>query len=260
MTATAAGPVAEDLERLTCKCCGGTAAVYGAVEFNRTCEDREVPVFPPSGVDIPYHRCSACGFIFTIAFDHFGAAEFGQYIYNDAYPLADPDFADRRPASNAELLRRNFGAAAGRLRVLDYGGGNGLLARRLQELGFTGAATYDPFYAGSSRPQGTFDLITAFEVLEHTTTPRDTLVDMASLLSPEGMLLCSTLVQPPDIDQLRLRWWYAAPRNGHVSLYSPRALTALAASAGLTYGGGNELLHVFHRGTLPAFATQLVTA
>jgi hypothetical protein len=132
MTTTAADPQADvDLQRLTCKSCGGDALVYGAVEFNRTCEDREAPVFPPTGVDIPYHRCSACGFIFTIAFDHFGAAEFGQYIYNDAYPLADPDFAERRPTSNAELLRRNFGEVAGQLRVLDYGGGNGLLARRL---------------------------------------------------------------------------------------------------------------------------------
>ncbi|MBK8250862.1 MAG: class I SAM-dependent methyltransferase [Gemmatimonadetes bacterium] len=261
MTATTADPAPDvDLQHLPCKCCGGDAAVYGAVEFNRTCEDREVPVFPPTGVDIPYHRCAGCGFIFTIAFDHFGAAEFGQYIYNDNYPLADPDFAERRPASNAELLRRNFGGAAAQLKVLDYGGGNGLLAERLQALGFTGATTYDPFYAGSERPRGTFDLVTAFEVLEHTPTPRETLADMASLLSSEGMLFCSTLLQPPDIDQLRLRWWYAAPRNGHVSLYSRPALTALAASVGLTYGGGNELLHIFHRGTLPSFATQLVTA
>lgn len=260
MTSTASEPhTLPDLERIACKCCGSESRVYGAVEFNRTCEDREAPVFPPTGVDIPYHRCASCGFIFTIAFDHFGPAEFGAYIYNEAYALADPDFAGHRPDENARMLHRNFGASAAGLNVLDYGGGNGRMAEQLRNLGFT-ATTYDPFYAGSERPAGLFDLVTAFEVLEHTTTPRETLADMASLLAPDGMLFCSTLVQPPDIDDMRLAWWYAAPRNGHVSLYSRAALRAAGAAAGLTYGGGNDLLHVFHRGRLPSFARHIVTA
>ena len=35
----------------------------------------------------------------------------------------------------------------------------------------------------------------------------------------KGMVLFSTLVQPADIETQKLRCWYAAPRNGHISLF-----------------------------------------
>jgi 2-polyprenyl-6-hydroxyphenyl methylase/3-demethylubiquinone-9 3-methyltransferase len=248
----------QDLTVVPCKCCGGEARVYGSVEFNRTCEDRHAPVFAPTGEDIPYHRCSRCGFLFTIAFDHFTPALFQQFIYNDAYVLADPDFVERRPVSNAELLHRTFGHAAPSLRILDYGGGNGLMADRMRQLGFQDVETYDPFYAGSTRPTGSFDLVTSFEVLEHTPTPRETLADMASFMSAESLLFCSTLLQPGDIDRIGLGWWYAAPRNGHVSLHSHESLAGVAAGIGLHLAGGNDLLHAFHRGRLPKFAERLL--
>jgi SAM-dependent methyltransferase len=257
MTAADA-PAPPDLTVIPCKCCGADARIYGAVEFNRTCEDHRGAVFPPTGVDIPYHRCVQCGFLFTIAFDHFTPDDFQRHIYNASYILADPDFVERRPAANATLIHQNFGHAASALRVLDYGGGNGVLAQRLRQLGFDHAETYDPFYEGSRRPTGTFDLVTAFEVLEHTPTPRDTLADMASFLSRDGMLFCSTLMQPDSIDRERLNWWYAAPRNGHVSLYSGPALAALATCVGLRWAAANQLLQVFFRGSVPAFAAGLV--
>lgn len=263
MTATAPStprPTEEppDLTVVACKCCGGEARVYGAVDFNKTCEDRHTPVFSAAGVDIPYHRCGSCGLIFTIAFDEFTPAQFHQYIYNDAYVLADPDFTDRRPRHNAGLLQRHFGHVASHLRVLDYGGGNGLLAQLLRERGFAHAVSYDPFYAGSERPEGTFDLVTAFEVLEHTTTPRETIADMVSFMGEEGMVFCSTLLQPGDIDQHRLGWWYAAPRNGHVSLYTPAAITAVMLPMRLTWGSAGDLQHVICRGALPEFAKGLL--
>ena len=54
---------------LTCKICAGPSALYGVVDMHRPCE---IPggVQPPlSGVPIYYRRCSACGFLFTDAFD-----------------------------------------------------------------------------------------------------------------------------------------------------------------------------------------------
>lgn len=247
----------EDLSVVPCKCCGGSATVYGAADFHRSCEDRHTPAFEPAGVDIPYHRCAACGFIFTIAFDHFTPEQFSAFIYNADYVRADPDFVERRPAQNALYLQQLFGHATHRLRVLDYGGGNGLLAERLRAAGFN-AGSYDPFHGDSRPPTGTYDLVTAFEVLEHTTTPLETLAEMAGFLRPGGMLLFSTLLQPADIDQVRMNWWYAAPRNGHVSLYTTRALAALGDRLRLTTGSCGHLIHIAVPAAIPDWASRLV--
>lgn len=241
---------------VACKCCGTRALPTGSIDFNRTCEDRKAPVFPPAGRPIPYHRCPACSFIFTVAFDHLGPDEWQREIYNDSYVLADPDFVDVRPLANAEHIAHNFGRHPG-ITLLDYGGGNGLMTRRLVEKGMAQATSYDPFYAGSRRPAGTFDLITSFEVLEHSPTPYDTLKDMREFMGDTGMLYFTTLLQPADIDLQGLTWWYASPRNGHVSLYSRASLDALMKRLGLVWGSCNDLLHVAFRKRPPAFATHL---
>ena len=77
------------------------------------------------------------------------------------------------------------------------------------------------------------------------------------LLADEGIILFSTLTQPADFDQLRLHWWYAGPRNGHVSLYSRESLTILFQQLGLQLFSISELVHVAYR-KLPAFAAHLV--
>jgi hypothetical protein len=54
-----------------------------------------------------------------------------------------------------------------------------------------------------------------------------------------------------------LSWWYVGPRNGHVSLYSRRALGLLFEKAGLRLVSFSELVHIAYR-ELPAFAAHLV--
>ena len=47
----------------------------------------------------------------------------------------------------------------------------------------------------------------------------------------------------------RLSWWYAAPRNGHISLFSRKSLGMLAARFGLTYACSNAgTSHLMARG------------
>jgi 2-polyprenyl-6-hydroxyphenyl methylase/3-demethylubiquinone-9 3-methyltransferase len=243
--------------RAPCKCCGADAPLCGVVDFHKNCESHRRRVLGLSGVPVYYHRCPICRFLFTTAFDRFTKEDFLLHVYNDEYLLVDPDYAEVRPRANASFLSGLFPQARpGRL--LDYGGGNGVLAESLAAAGFPQAETYDPFASGSSnRPTGRFDCITCFEVLEHATDPARTLADMSGLLSDPGLIVLSTMLQPADIDQQGLNWWYAGPRNGHVSLYSREGLAHLAARFGLALGSFNDAFHVLFR-QVPEFARHFL--
>jgi 2-polyprenyl-6-hydroxyphenyl methylase/3-demethylubiquinone-9 3-methyltransferase len=212
-----------------------------------------------SGVPIYYHRCPACQFIFTTAFDHFTPHDFLQYIYNEEYVLVDPDYPETRPKGNAAFLSTLFPFAKPRS-VLDYGSGNGLLAELLRAAGFPRAESFDPFVQRhSTLPAGRFDCIVCFEVLEHSTDPASVFANLSDLLIDPGIILFSTLLQPRDIDHQGLNWWYAGPRNGHVSLYTRASLAKVVRPFRFKLGSFNDAFHVLYR-EVPDFARRLLIA
>ena len=87
-------------------------------------------------------------------------------------------------------------------------------------------------------------MITCFEVIEHTVSPRACLQDMASFLAPGGCIVFSQPVQPDDIEVIRGAWWYIGPRNGHASIFTADALSRLGADCGLVFHRG-DWLHGF---------------
>jgi 2-polyprenyl-6-hydroxyphenyl methylase/3-demethylubiquinone-9 3-methyltransferase len=243
-----------------CKCCGGPATLIGAVDFNKNCADPPGARTVRAGVSVPYHRCAACGFLFTSAFDAFSHDEFRTHIYNADYASVDPDYAELRPTGNASLIAHLFSGVKDRISVLDYGGGNGRLERELRRAGFVDTRTYDPFVPESShRPDRTFNLVLAFEVAEHAHRPLETFAEMAALLAPDGLLLFSTLVQTVQTTQQGLNWWYVAPRNGHVSMYTTDSLVHIGRKVGLNFGSASQNLHVMFR-EVPTFAKGLFGA
>lgn len=240
-----------------CKCCATEAPLYGVVDFNKNCEMLRRKVFDLSGIPIYYYRCPQCQFIFTTAFDHFTTVDFHRYIYNEDYLLVDPDYQQLRPRGNAAFLSRLF-ADRRPQHILDYGGGNGLLAELLRTAGFSQADTYDPFVARYSvRPPHRYDCVVSFEVAEHSTDPVRTFAEMNDLLMDPGLILLSTLLQPANIDQQGLGWWYAGPRNGHVSLYSRASLEAIVRHHQFKMGSFNDNLHVLYR-NIPDFAKSFI--
>lgn len=240
-----------------CKCCGTAAPLLGVVDFNKSCEDVRQPPAPLTGIPVYYHRCPHCGFIFTTTFDAFTNDDFLRHIYNDQYARFDPDYLDARPKSNAQYLSKIF-ANAKDIRILDYGGGSGQLAGLLRQQGFTRVETYDPFVpAFAARPAGTFDLVLAFEVVEHSPRPRETFADIVSLTSRPGMSLFSTAIQPPEIAQAGVNWWFIAPRNGHVSIHTSLSLDLLAKELGLrTVSTPSKVWHLL-LDDVPPFARHM---
>jgi 2-polyprenyl-6-hydroxyphenyl methylase/3-demethylubiquinone-9 3-methyltransferase len=240
-----------------CKCCGARASLYGVVDFHKNCAVPGRQALPCSGVPIYYHRCPQCQFIFTTAFDHYKIEDFKRDVYNDDYVLIDPDYVHARPRANAAFLASTF-AAKRPERILDYGGGHGLLEQLLRAAGFSSVDTYDPFVpAHSARPPHRYDCIVSFEVVEHATDPRRVFIDMNDLLVDPGVILFSTLLQPANIDQQGLGWWYVLPRNGHVSLFSRASLQKLVQPFGLRLVSFNDNFHALFR-AVPEFAQHLI--
>jgi methyltransferase family protein len=224
------------LAGISCKICGGEAPLHGVVDFNKSCELPRGLALPLLGVPVWYRRCVSCGFLFTVMFDDFTPEDWKREVYNDGYAEVDPDYAGARAEANAPLVR-SIAAQLGLTdpgrasimiepaRVLDYGSGNGALTVLLADLP-ADCAAWDPLQPGP-RPVLQFDLVTAFEVFEHTTTPIETAREALGFLRPGGALLFSTLVND-DLGAQEMNW-YAAPRNGHVSIHSTKSLDLLFA-------------------------------
>jgi len=241
-----------------CKVCGTSSPLYGVVDFNKSCEDVRQPPAPLTGIPVYYHRCPACGFIFTTTFDSFTNDDFRREIYNDQYARFDPDYLDIRPKTNAEYLAKIFGGSKD-ISILDYGGGSGKLAGHLRAQGFTRVDTYDPFVPEfATRPQGRYDLLLAFEVVEHSPRPKETFADMLSFVNKPGMALFSTAIQPPDLTQTGgVLWWFVAPRNGHCSIHTSQSLEILARQFGMrTVSTPAKIWHLL-LDEVPPFAKHL---
>jgi SAM-dependent methyltransferase len=244
-----------DPKSVECKVCDGASGLFGVVDFHKTCEEARGKKLALSGWPVYYRRCERCGFAFTTAFDAWTLGDFAGRIYNADYGLVDPDYAEARPAANAQLVAESFAGSRDSMRILDYGGGAGLLAERLRGEGFQ-AETYDPFSEWKRLPEGRFDLVTAFEVMEHVPWPRETAAAMAGLLKEEGAILFSTLLQPEGFEREGLGWWYAAPRNGHISLYTTASLAWLFRPLGMKVVSFNAVLHLAYA-RVPGFARHL---
>jgi len=241
-----------------CPVCGGASALLDVVDFNKSCEELRGVFLPLSGAPIYYALCPGCGFCHAPEIAAWPLEEFERWIYNDDYAAIDPDYLQARPTNNAASLVAMFGDRAPPVRHLDYGGGSGLMSRLLAESGWR-SASYDPFVDRALQvgELGRFDLITAFEVFEHVPDARRLMDDLRSLLAPGGIILFSTLLSDGHIQpKQRLTWWYASPRNGHISLYSQESLATLAAHGGLRYARFSEVFHAF-LDTVPPWAAHL---
>lgn len=85
-------------------------------------------------------------------------------------------------------------------------------------------------------PLGYFDLITAYEVLEHMDDPIKFLTIIRSYLKPDGFLV----VEVPNIQDALISVYGSKPysdfwfREPHVFYYSPKTLTMMLAKAGFS--------------------------
>ncbi len=245
-------------KQTTCKCCKKTAHLYGVCDFNKSCQEAKGKFIPYCGIPVYYYKCSECGFIFTDSFNDWDIKKFKENIYNEEYLKVDPDYTLIRPKSNAEFVSNIFSELKNEIKIIDYGGGSGVLEKNLREMGFKEVVTYDPFYNEfSKKPIGLYNLVISFEVIEHVQDPYKPFEEMLALLDVEnGLMMFSTLLQPSDIDNVKTDWWYISPRNGHISIHTSRSIKLLLDKLELNFVSVNENLHVAFK-TTPFFYQKL---
>ena len=242
-----------------CPICQAACTLLDVVDFNRACNEGGATFRADAGVPIHYYLCGQCGFCFAPEFSSWRLEDFEARIYNDDYVQVDPDYLDARPRANAGSLLSTFGNRGPAIRHLDYGGGSGLLSKTLREAGWR-SASYDPFVDREVRPRqlGAFELITAYEVFEHVPDVRQLITNLSQLLAADGIVLFSTLLSDGNLHAAqRLTWWYAAPRNGHISLFSGKSLALLGASERFKFGSFSTNLHVYWR-RVPPWAAHIL--
>ena len=120
-------------------------------------------------------------------------------------------------------------------RFLDYGGGYGLFVRLMRDRGFD--FRWHDRYAPNLLSRGFeaaagsdgFELVTAFEVLEHLVDP---VSEVAEMLRRGHSVLCTTQILPATSPKPGEWWYYALYGGQHVSLFTLDALHRLAARFG----------------------------
>lgn len=244
---------------MQCPICNGQAKMLDVVDFNKSCEEARGKFLPLSGIPVYYFQCSQCFFAFAPEFEKWTENEFFEKIYNDEYVQVDPDYLEARPLSNFNVLKQIFGDKKKYIKHLDYGGGNGKLSQRLKEDGWD-SETYDPFPSTSTtiKDLGKFNLITAYEVFEHVPDVNVLMKNLTDVMSTECLILFSTLVSDGNIKtNNRINWWYASPRNGHISLFSKQSLIVLGSRYNLNFGSFNDGLHSYFT-QVPSWAKHLM--
>lgn len=245
-------------DSVACPVCSTATVLYDVVDFNKSCEEARQLFLPLSGKPVYYHHCPACAFMLAPEFGQWSDEDFQQHVYNERYIDIDPDYVSKRPLGNADFLHTLFGDQHRQIRHLDYGGGSGVLSDKLASKGWN-SISYDPFPRNERKiaELGKFNLISAFEVFEHVPDVNELMDNITSLMEDECVVIFSTLLSDGHIKpNNRLTWWYASPRNGHISLFSKQSLVTLAEQRGLQFGSFSGGLHcLFNR--LPRWASKL---
>ncbi len=247
---------------MICKICSSDAIFYEAVDLTKNCNENGGFFLPKSNVAIEYYQCNKCDFIFTGYFDNFSDADWKRVIYNDEYIKVDPLYPEIRPKANASLFSSLMQTAyVGKANpgIIDYGSGNGKFSETLKDA--FDVINFDPYNSNFSKlPNDKFEIIFSSEVMEHAVSPSNVVSEWKSLLSDNGMVLFSTMLQPNDIGTLKTSWWYISPRNGHISIYSESSLKLLLSNIGMEYRSISDEWHIaYHVGAVPIFDMATLT-
>ena len=197
--------------------------------------------------DVSFHRCASCKFIQT------DTPFWLEESYSSAISTLDVGLVARNVHFSkvcTTLIEKYYPQDE---RFLDYGGGYGLFVRLMRDSGFDFywhdeycENIFARYFEYSLEDSGNkFELITAFEVMEHLPNPMETLTKILSL---GDSFLFSTHLQPEKEIHSADDWWYFLPDTGqHLSFYTTKTMVTIAEKFGMKYYSDGSSLHLFTR-------------
>ena len=209
--------------------------------------------------NIPSFLCADCGLVFSLPEGNPNLRPLEEM--DAAYLQYFADAPADRP--NHDALAKWLGAYApiSSARILDVGCGSGKWTRHLREAGAKAiglepsSALFSRFLSGEDfffhgemsdlrkAGGGPFDIITAFDVIEHAEAPGEFLDDLCALLSEGGIAALSTPDRGSPHARLAGKRWHFY-HEYHLALFNRQTLTRAAQARGL------EPLHFSRRGRL----------
>jgi SAM-dependent methyltransferase len=230
-------------DALVCRVCGTPGRRAGEI------------VGKYSGRRFELVHCAACGFSFIanpwLDYDAIYSEEY--YNGRGADPLVN--YVEEAEQPERSLRRYEWEGILDRIRALavvdgatswlDYGCGVGGLVAFLRAHGVPRAMGFEQGWAvprlvdrgipvvGADHLEehaGSFDVLTAIEVIEHARDPVDELRRMRDLLKPGGLLFLTTGNAEPFRDRIAA-WRYVLPEV-HLSYFEPRSLGLALQKAG----------------------------
>jgi hypothetical protein len=184
--------------------------------------------------DVSYFECSKCGFIQT------EKPYWLDEAYSSAITSVDVGLVYRNiyfsdiveKILQSEVFDKNA-------RFLDFAGGYGLFVRVMRDKGFDFYredkycdnlfAKYFDIKDLSEKDQA-FELVTAFELMEHAENPFKELDYIFSMT--ESFLFSTELIPDENVED----WWYIGAEHGqHISFYTKESLKKIAEKYGKTY-------------------------
>lgn len=226
------------MDKVKCVICEGTTEIKLHVDIH---DWQKQPLF----------QCRACSFYFFHQPDWLPQSFSAELNELDLGSVARCSFV-------ADFMAAIFSSDRENTRVLDWGGGDGLLTRLLRERGFD-CVWYDPFvqprfvgdaiYEGDS-PVG---VTVASEVFLHLTDP---LRALRSLLAISDIVVVTAVVPPKQVNP---NWWYLMPETGqHVSFFPITALKELANRTDTCLYSDRRFFHVFADRRLSIWKRMLI--
>ena len=209
---------------------------------------RQHPVFEESGIDIL--RCRDCGHVFSA---YAGEAHYDGFWSDKVGDREHRYWSGARARMYDDFIRRYVVGRSGRL--LDMGCGLGFFLKRMtpypqwesygceispaavqyahQELGLTGVTCTR--LEDARLPEGSFDLVTMWDVLDHILNPDPLLQRVRALLRPEGACFIRTPNIVMHLPRARAKQLLGRQRPGvmylqardHLHHYSPTSLVRL---------------------------------
>ena len=193
--------------------------------------------------DVDYYRCAECGLI-ALPDPHWLDEAYASAIYSGDSGLLR---RSRRLTRFTSALIRSERLSTGTF--LDWAGGFGTLTRMMRDAGFD-FYTVDP-YANNILAPGfdgdefaSYDLVTAFEVVEHIADPIEA---FRKLAANNDRLFFTTTLQPAAPPRVADWHYYATDSGQHITFHTLTSLGVMAEQLGYQLTSNGDDYHLFHR-------------